>query len=183
MTKFTRTFTDAAAVFLVGAVTFSIADSATPPMFDEIARVLQHPRCLNCHTNVDYPKQGNDRHPHLFRVVRGIEDKGVAALPCQTCHQQANNSASSVPGAPNWHAPPLSMGWEGLSSSTLCKTLLDKKKNGGRSPKDIVDHIGNDPLVNWGWNPGGSRDPVPIGKQEYVVLLNRWLAAGAPCPK
>ena len=32
--------------------------------------VLAHPRCINCHTATNYPEQGDDRHPHLFNVVR-----------------------------------------------------------------------------------------------------------------
>ena len=46
----------------------------------EIYSVLTHPRCINCHTqapavlnntNLRFPRQGDDRHPHLFGVVAG----------------------------------------------------------------------------------------------------------------
>jgi len=42
--------------------------------------VLSHPRCINCHTATNYPEQGDDRHHHLFNVVRGQQDHGVPAI-------------------------------------------------------------------------------------------------------
>src|SRR5256885_653440 len=56
----------------------------------EIYSVMSHPRCINCHTARNYPQQGDDRHRHIFNVVRGPEGKGVAALQCATCHQSSN---------------------------------------------------------------------------------------------
>jgi hypothetical protein len=152
-------------------------------MFDQISKVLLHPRCLNCHTSVDYPKQGDDRHAHLFRVVRGSDGRGAVGLRCTTCHQALNNTASGVPGAPDWHAAPLSMAWEQKTPTQLCRTLLDKSKNGNRSVADLVEHLTNDPLVHWGWAPGAQREPVPIAKPEFVALVRRWKEAGAPCPR
>jgi hypothetical protein len=156
--------------------------SADAQAFDSISKVLLHPRCLNCHTGVDYPKQGDDRHPHWFRVVRG-DDYGAPGMRCATCHQAVNNEASGVPGAPNWHTAPRSMAWEQKTLAQLCRALLDKNKNGNRSIEALVDHMSNDPLVAWGWAPGARREPVPIAKQDFVALLQSWQKAGAPCPK
>ena len=47
--------------------------------WERVYSVLTHPRCINCHTATNYPQQGDDRHRHLFNVVRGPEDKGVPA--------------------------------------------------------------------------------------------------------
>jgi hypothetical protein len=33
-------------------------------IFTEAAKVLTHPRCMNCHPATDRPLQGNDKHPH-----------------------------------------------------------------------------------------------------------------------
>src|SRR5947207_157338 len=44
--------------------------------------VLTHPRCINCHTATNYPEQGDDRHRHLFKVVRGPSGTGVPGLNC-----------------------------------------------------------------------------------------------------
>jgi hypothetical protein len=46
--------------------------------------VLTHPRCINCHTATNYPQQGDDRHRHLFNIIRGPGGKGVAGLNCVT---------------------------------------------------------------------------------------------------
>jgi hypothetical protein len=43
--------------------------------------------------------------------------------------------------------------------------------------------MSNDALVAWGWTPGAQREPVPMPKEEFVVLLKRWAGAGAPCPQ
>jgi hypothetical protein len=42
--------------------------SATPTasdgaLFVEFVSVLRHPRCMNCHSRGDFPRQGNDSHP------------------------------------------------------------------------------------------------------------------------
>src|SRR5215475_6046881 len=118
--------------------------------FSRIAQVLKNPRCLNCHPTNNTPRQGDDRHPHANLVRRGLEDHGAAAMPCSTCHQSRNNDASGVPGRPNWHLAPLSMGWEGLSDSELCQTLKDPRRNGGRDPAALTEHMKHDPLVDHG---------------------------------
>src|SRR5712692_7369810 len=80
--------------------------------WQQVYSVLTHPRCINCHTATNYPQQGDDRHPHLFNVVRGQTGMGVPAFTCATCHQRANADATGVPGAPGWHLAPLSMQWQ-----------------------------------------------------------------------
>ena len=77
--------------------------------FVELSAVLTHPRCLNCHTSVYHPRQGDDQHRHEFNVRRGPDDRGAAAMRCQTCHQGTNQDASGVPGAPGWRLAPLRM--------------------------------------------------------------------------
>ncbi|HEU0016805.1 MAG TPA: Isoquinoline 1-oxidoreductase subunit, partial [Methyloceanibacter sp.] len=50
----------------------SISDPAerSRAMFAEAAKVLTHPRCMNCHPASDRPLQGNDKHPHQPLVTR-----------------------------------------------------------------------------------------------------------------
>jgi len=150
--------------------------------FRGIASVLRSPRCLNCHPTGNIPRQGDDRHPHSNLVRRGPDGKGVPGQVCSTCHQAENNAASGVPGKPNWHLAPLSMGWEGLSDAQLCRALKDPRRNGGRDLKALEEHIGHDPLVAHGWDPGGARKAVPISHEEVVRLTETWVAAGGPCP-
>ena len=73
--------------------------TATPgngALFLAIAPVLQHPRCMNCHTQVDAPRQGDDQHRHIINVRRGADGHGAAAMRCTTCHGRANNAASGA---------------------------------------------------------------------------------------
>jgi len=150
--------------------------------FAGIAGVLRNPRCLNCHTTSNFPRQGDDRHPHTDLVRRGTSDRGAAGLPCSTCHQTENNPVSGIPGKPNWHIAPLSMGWEGLSDADLCRAFKDPKRNGGRDLAALTEHMGQDPLVAYGWDPGALRRPIPIPRAELVRLMETWIRAGAPCP-
>src|SRR3977135_984851 len=75
-------------------------------MFIEAGRVLQHPRCLNCHPVGERPTQGNDGHPHSPPVVRGADDKGALGLRCPACPHDANYEPARVPGHPLWHVAP-----------------------------------------------------------------------------
>lgn len=45
----------------------SISSSAerSQMIFDEIGKVLTHPRCMNCHPTGDHPLQGDDHHEHM----------------------------------------------------------------------------------------------------------------------
>jgi len=66
----------------------SIADpkERSRALFIEAGKVIQSPRCLNCHPAGERPAQGNDMHLHLPMVVRGADDKGAVVLRCTTCH-------------------------------------------------------------------------------------------------
>lgn len=37
-------------------------DAAAAAAFEAIIPVLHHPRCMNCHSTGDYPRQGDDSH-------------------------------------------------------------------------------------------------------------------------
>jgi hypothetical protein len=89
--------------------------------WQQVYSVLTHPRCISCHTATNYPQQGDDRHRHLFNVVRGPGDKGVPGLNCATCHQGANADSTGVPGAHDWHLAPLSMKWQDTNDKIPCR--------------------------------------------------------------
>jgi hypothetical protein len=150
--------------------------------FERIASVLQSPRCMNCHPRGDRPSQGDDGHTHHTNVQRGPNNRGLPAMACATCHQEHNNDRVGVPGAPHWHLAPKSMGWTGLSLGDLCRTLLDPKKNGGRSVAALVTHMTTDELVLWAWQAGAGRSPPPLSRNDLRIALDLWAKAGAPCP-
>jgi hypothetical protein len=163
----------------------SPAASGDGALFTAFVPVLRHPRCMNCHSQGDFPRQGDDGHPHTMNVRRGPAGMGVTAEKCSTCHQDHNlNGAHLPPGAPGWHLPPPSMPmiWQGLTDAQLCQSIKDPKQNRGRNLDQLVEHLTEDKLVMWGWNPGQGRTPVPIPHDEFSAKVKAWRAAGAPCP-
>ena len=156
-------------------------------LYSQIHQVLVHPRCMNCHPRGDSPRQGDEAYLHVPPVTRGSKDSGAAGLHCNACHQAENYLPSGVPGAPTWHLAPRSMAWEGKSAGEICRQMLDPRRNGGKSPAQIVEHLTDDKLVAWGWDPGAdvrgkARTPVPIPKEEFNRIVKGWANAGAPCP-
>ena len=155
-------------------------------LFIAFVPVLRHPRCMNCHSKGDYPRQGDDRHPHSMNVKRGPGGYGVTAEKCSTCHQDHNLSDAHLPpGAPGWHLPSPSMPmiWQGLTDAQLCESIKDPKQNKGRNIDQLVEHLTEDRLVMWGWNPGDGRTPVPMPHDEFARRFQEWARFGAACPQ
>jgi hypothetical protein len=160
-------------------------DAAAAAAFEAMLPVLHHPRCMNCHTSGDFPRQGDDGHPHAMNVRRGPEGKGVTAQKCSTCHQDHNLAGMHLPpGAPDWHLPPpnMPMIWSGLSDNQLCKLLKDPKQNGHRNVDQLVEHMTTPELVLWGWHPGEGRTPISISQAKFASKVKEWAAKGAACP-
>ena len=175
-----------------GAVHAQSTSTAEAQQWSEVYSVLTHPRCLNCHTATNYPRQGDDRHRHKFGIVRGHDGKGVPGALCVACHQASNNSASGVPGGPGWHIAPLSMSWESkpgvaMSSTALCSTLKTRAKNGNHSLAELTEHHKKEALVLWAFEPGTRSDGTPrvappMTHAEFVGAFEKWAQAGGPCP-
>lgn len=70
----------------------SIKDPAarSVALFTEAGKVIQSPRCLNCHPVQRAPTQGDDLHPHNPPMVAGDSGHGPAGMPCFSCHTAAN---------------------------------------------------------------------------------------------
>jgi hypothetical protein len=160
-------------------------DAGAAEAFESMVTVLHHPRCMNCHSKGDFPRQGDDSHRHTMNVRRGLHGNGVAGMRCSTCHQDFNLAGLHVPpGAPEWHlpSPVMPMIWEGLTDRQLCELFKDPKQNGNRTVDEIVEHM-NTPLVLWGWNPGEGRTPIPVPQKEFLAKAKEWAAKGAACPE
>jgi hypothetical protein len=159
-------------------------DVAAAAAFEAIVPVLHHPRCMNCHSSGDYPRQGDDSHPHSMEVRRGPDGVGGTVVQCSSCHQDHNlDGLHTPPGAPGWHLPPSStpMIWEGLSDRQLCELFKNSDQNGGRDAIGIVEHM-RTPLVQWGWHPGQGRTPVPVPQRVFFAKIREWATKGAGCP-
>lgn len=153
--------------------------------FREVASVLQHPRCMNCHVLGDHPKQGDDRHVHTPNVERGIDGKGITGLRCSNCHQESNNeSAGGPPGAADWQMPSATtpMVWEGLSVGDLCRAITDPRRNGNRKPADLMPHMKTS-LVVWAWSPGPERSTPPLSYEQFMAKVQEWVTTGATCER
>ncbi len=151
-------------------------------LFVEAARVILHPRCINCHPAGDTPHQGMELALHDPPVMRGPANNGVAGMECTTCHQDRNQQLTRVPGAPTWHLAPIEMAWVGKSIAQVCNQLKDPKRNGGKTLAQIVEHSAHDKLVAWGWSPGADREPAPGTQQQFGALIAAWVETGAECP-
>jgi len=162
----------------------SIADEKerSLALFQEAGKVITHARCMNCHPAGDRPAQGNDRHPHMPPVVRGVDNFGAVGMRCTTCHGPANFDPAGIPGHPEWHLAPIEMAWVGKSLGEICQQIKDPARNGGKSMDDLVHHMAEDSLVGWGWHPGVGREPAPGTQQEFGALFKAWADTGAVCP-
>jgi cytochrome c5 len=161
-----------------------VRERAAAAAFENIVPVLRHPRCMNCHSTGDSPRQENDNHPHTMQVRRGPDGQGVNSVKCSTCHQDHNLVGEHMPpGAPDWRlpSPETPMIWEGLTDGQLCDLLKDPRQNGHRSIQQIVEHMST-PLVLWGWHPGEGRSPIPMPLSEFLAGVRDWAANGAACP-
>ena len=153
--------------------------------FADVTRVLQSPRCQNCHPVGDRPLTGDQGKPHAQNISRGSV---AAGLPCSTCHQERNSDAIGIPGgppgAPRWNLPPAErpMVFQGKTPTALCEQLKNPVHNGGKSLAQLLDHVSRDSLVLWGWKPGGKRTPPPLPHDKFVAAFTTWVASDGACP-
>lgn len=158
--------------------------AASVVAFQKVYSVLMSPRCVNCHPIGDIPLQGDDSHIHKMFPKRGIDGKGLYAMKCANCHQLENTAGPHAPpGAPNWHLPPatMKMVFQGKSAHELAKQLIDKKQNGNKNIKQLLEHA-DDGLVLSGWKPAERHSMPPISHSEFKKAWFAWIENGAYAP-
>jgi hypothetical protein len=174
----------AALITVVPSNTTSAADddpAKARAAFAVIAKVLQHPRCRNCHPDGDRPLLGDPPVVHRMNVQRRLEEVGMR---CATCHQKANvPGPHRPPGAPHWGLAPREQVFEGRTAAQLCEALKNPATNGDRTLEQIHAHLTEDALVRWGWAPGEGREPVSVPQPEFARAVREWIDAGAHCPE
>lgn len=151
-------------------------------LFAEVGKVVQHPRCMNCHPAGERPTQTDAMRPHMPLVVRGDGGMGATGLRCMTCHHDKNFEPAGVPGNPKWQLAPEEMAWQGKSLGDICRQIKDPKRNGDKTMADLVHHMAEDELVGWGWHPGGKRTPAPGTQAQFGTLFKAWADSGGYCP-
>jgi hypothetical protein len=164
-------------------------DKRAIALFEEAGKVIQHPRCVNCHPAGDSPLQNMSMVKHQPPILRGDGGMGMPGMMCNVCHGPANadivdqsETLKSIPGNPAWHLAPIEMAWQGKSLGYICQQIKDPARNGGKTMDEIVEHMASDSLVGWGWQPGAGREPVPGSQEIFGELIRSWAADGAACP-
>src|SRR5436305_4727132 len=169
----------------------SISDQAerSRALFNEIAKVVTHPRCMNCHPAGEHPLQGADHHEHMPPAYRGEGGVGIAGLSCSACHTEKNFTLvgtgatyKSIPGHPRWGLAPLEMAWEGKSLSQICQQIKDQNRNGGRTLAQLHAPLAHDDRVARGSPAGEGREPAPGTQAQLGELTQAWIETGAVCP-
>jgi len=79
------------------------------------------------------------------------------------------------------------MKWEGLSRTEIAASMLDPKRNGGRTHHQVMEHLTEHELVLWAWTPvidaeGNPREVPPVPVEEYKKAVIEWFEAGAVIP-
>lgn len=192
-----RTITLAVGAMIALTIPLQCAHAATPAANDGVAlwakihNVFSHPRCANCHVSSDNipiwsgKNFGEAPRPHGMNINGGASRIGADnGLLCTSCHTPHNSALKNgPPGAVPWLLAPVEMQWYGKSSAEICAQVRDKKRNGNRTLEALAHHVEADPLVNWGWSPGPSRDPAPYTSADTAAAIRAWEKLGAPCPK
>jgi hypothetical protein len=161
-------------------------DAASLRAFSVVASVLTSPRCLNCHVAGDSPLQGDTGTIHNMNVKRGPDGRGTPAMHCTNCHQDENSiQLHAPPGRPDWRMPTSAtrMAWQSLSVGDICRSLKDPAKNGDRTMAQLIEHVRDDRIVNWGWDPGPGRSLPPVSHDEFVARVTEWVQTGTACPQ
>ena len=153
-------------------------------LFAPVYAVLVSPRCMNCHPAGDRPLS-DIYGVHPMNVSRNSFEAG---LQCSTCHSEKNTelpgAPAGPPGAPHWQLPPKQtpMPFQDRTITALCEQLRDPTQNGERTLAGLLEHVNEDPLVLWGWNPGGNRATPAVSHEAFVASFSAWVDAGGICP-
>jgi hypothetical protein len=163
-----------------------------------IEAVVTHPRCANCHVGSDNIPMWtivgeNESRPHGMNIDAGKSRIGTGRLACSTCHM-TSAAPNEVPHAPphagrEWRLADEEHAWFGETGAKICVQLRDRTSNGGFSnAADLIEnHLRVDArqhgFIFWAWNPGGGRSTPPGTFEDHMNDIEKWGAAGQPCPQ
>ena len=157
---------------------------ASVAAFEDVYKVLMHPRCMNCHPKGDIPLQGDDSHLHAMSPRRGKDGNGLYAMKCKNCHQPKNTPGEHTPpGNPKWALPPshMKMVFEGKTAHELAIQIMDYNRNGHKTKAKLLEHA-RDTLVKAGWDMGEGRVPPPLAYNDFVKAWDTWIEKGGYAP-
>src|SRR6266404_4678889 len=146
------------------------ADARSAAIFTELGKVLTHPRCVNCHPAGDRPHQANEGRLHQPPVERGADGRGLPAMRCSICHQNANFDPGRVPGHPEWQLAPREMAWEGKTIGEIAFRSKTPRAMAAASQKTSSTTLAR---TRWSAGPGRpAMDAPPL--QAPRRRLARW---------
>lgn len=175
----------------------SVSEADGLAAWDRVYEVVSHPRCANCHVGPDNipmwsgPSYGTTRK-HGMNIDAGESRSGAEYVPCAACHVQRSqeNPARNGPHEPPqvalaWQLAPVEFQWFDKTSAEVCAQMADPERTGGRDWVALAEHLAEDAhhggFVQWGWDPGGGREPAPYSLQQHIDDVLAWGAAGTPC--
>jgi hypothetical protein len=158
------------ALVLVLALSGQAALAAAPVKFgDSLNRKFHHDRCLQCHQFNSKQSNGRAYTSHRSRYL------------CETCHKPALTGLA--PG--EWMAPAGSkMDYTGMSARDTCLMAVRNAPSGDKK-ETLRHHLLRDVRVLWaidsGMTPGGQRERIPGGIEEWRRDVQAWIDAGMRC--
>ncbi len=158
--------------------------------FETVRKVLQHPRCQNCHIPGDAPLQCDDGRAHGRTSCAARTDTARPACRARPATASRNPPASYGPNMPPGRAelaPAAARARRWSSSASRPAELCAhrsriRRQNGGKDLAALLEHVDDDKLVLWGWDPGVGRAPGLRAARGVRRGFRTWVAAGAPCP-
>ncbi|WP_052273095.1 hypothetical protein [Flavihumibacter solisilvae] len=150
--------------------------------FADAYKVFMHPRCMNCHPSGDAPLQGDKSTIHTMNVQRGPDGKGLFAMKCKNCHQDANLEGEHLPpGIETWHLPTAQrpMVFQGKTPRQLAMGFKDSAFTGFKDIHRLVEHVETDHLVLHSFTYGTR---PPLSHKDFVARVKEWIDKGAELP-
>lgn len=155
---------------------------------DYIYPTFQHSRCQDCHsmgTGAAIVAQHKNA-PYsidLYQYMQASQIQPDKTEGCAGCH---GADPSLGPKSLEWKSPSALKGidWRSKSAKQICQTVLSKLPAGDQ----VHAHFNEDPRIEWalssGWVPMGfaQLSTAPPGFTKFLKRIDKWIAAGLPCP-
>jgi hypothetical protein len=72
--------------------------------------------------------------------------------------------------------------FQGHTVAELCAQLQNPAQTRGRNLQALLQHVSEDPLVRWAWQPGGRRSVPPMSHAAFVAAFRTWADGRSACP-
>jgi hypothetical protein len=180
-------------------------DEPTPPPGPELPTatfeadlypVYAHPRCTNCHGG--YNPFGFQQGDSVLHPGFAPNNEGNAEL-CANCHQiddgewqtwkDPDDDPGQIPLFAIWQADFGGTGAPARDADDICATVRSEVINHQWDAEAFHEHVEDDPLIGWSFEPEGNMDDATEGeaasdvmpRADWVAISMGWFEAGMPC--